>query len=174
MTSRRNSDIFFPITRSLLILTCLLGMIFTAKFFLKEESVLAQNAPPGGMGPNPEMASKNDGLLSKNANSPEKRELLREGTVLRSQHVVFRVTKNRILMTPVNGSEHFYCLENLNLQRISEVIRQNPTLTDWDVDFLVTEYQGINYVLIHRAVLTSVNRRGESLETRPNEAKSQK
>ena len=157
---------FSAVARAMVFLFCLAGMILVADILIKDSSVLvlAQNTPGVTVGTNPEMASKNDGLLSKNENQPEKRELLREGTSMQSQHVVFRVTKNRVLMTPVSGSEHFYCLENLNLQRIADVIRQNPTLTDWEVDFLITEYQGINYVLIQRAVLTSTNRREESLE----------
>ena len=147
----------------------LAGMISLANILLKDSPVLAlaQNTPSVMAGTNPEMASKNDGLLAKSENQSEKRELLREGTMIQSRHVVFRVTKNRVLMTPVSSSEYFYCLENLNLQRIANVIRQNPTLTDWEVDFLITEYQGINYVLIQRAVLTSTNRREESLEKFP-------
>ena len=156
-------------TKATMFLLCVAGMISVANILLKDSPVLAlaQNTSGVMAGTNPEMASKNDGLLSKNENQSGKRELLREGTTIQSRHVVFRVTKNRVLMTPVSGSEHFYCLENLNLQRIADVIRQNPTLTDWEVDFLITEYQGINYVLIQRAVLTSTNRREESLEKLP-------
>jgi len=157
---------FSAVIKAATFLFCLTGMILAANVLLNDSLLLAlaQNSPSATVGTNPEMASKNDGLLLKNENQPEKRELLREGTTIQSQHVVFRVTKNRVLMTPVSGSEYFYCLENLNLQRIADVIRQNPTLTDWEVDFLITEYQGINYVLIQRAVLTSINRREESLE----------
>jgi len=159
----------FAVIKATMFVFCLGGMILATNILSNGSPVLAlaQNTPGVIAGTNPEMASKNDGLYPKNENQPDKRELFREGTTIQSQHVVFRVTKNRVLMAPVSGSEHFYCLENLNLQRIADVIRQNPTLTDWEVDFLITEYQGINYALIQRAVLTSTNRREENLKNFP-------
>jgi len=124
----------------------------------RKDILFAQNATSPISGSNPEMASNNDGLGKKSTAKAEKRQLLREGTGVQSQHVVFRVTGNRVVLT-TTGSERFFCLENLNLQRIVEVIRNNPTLTDWNVDYTVTEYQGENYVLIQRAVLTSTAQR---------------
>ncbi len=141
----------------LIVITIYFGLI-------RKDTALAQNPSAAATGSNPEMASNNDGLMAKTEVKTEKRTLIREGTTYHGQHVVFRVTGSRVILTMVNGSERFFCLENLNLQRIAEVLRNNPTLTDWNVDYVITEYQGENYVLIHRAVLTSTALREKSLE----------
>ena len=116
-----------------------------------KDVAIAQNAQNPTSASNPEKASNNDGLVKKS----EKRPLIREGTTAQSQHVIFRVTSNRVIMISAQGVERYLCLENLNLQRVTDVIRNNPTLTDWTVDYVVTEYKGENYVLIQHAVLTS-------------------
>jgi hypothetical protein len=121
----------------------------------KENTSFAQNTKDTTNASRPEMASVNDGLAKK----VEKASLVREGTVLKSQHVVFRISNDRVILTMTTGTERYICLENLNLQRITDVLKDNPTLTDWTVDFIVTEYRGMNYVLIQRAVLSSAAQR---------------
>ena len=117
----------------------------------REDAAIAQDASSLTSTSNPEKASNIDSLGKK----IEKRQLQREGTTAQSQHVIFRVAGNRVVMTVAQGSDRFFCLENLNLQRVTDVLSDNPTLTDWTVDYIVTEYKGENYILIQRAVLTS-------------------
>jgi len=121
----------------------------------RKDTAIAQEIQGNASASNPEKASNNDGLVKK----AEKRQLIREGTTAQSRHVIFRVTGNRVIMMQVQESEKYFCLENLNLQRITDVIRDNPALTDWTVDYAVTEYKGENYVLIQRAILTSTAQR---------------
>jgi len=120
-----------------------------------EYAAFAQNTQNSTSASKPEMASNNVGITKK----PEKSSLIREGTAMQSQHVVFRVSNDRTMMTMVNGTERYICLENLNLQRITDVLKDNPTMTDWTVDFIVTEYHSVNYALIQRAVLSSTSQR---------------
>ena len=133
-------------------------LIFSATIFLfyhdqREDAAIAQDTQPSAS--KPEMAGNSDSAVKKSEN----RNLVREGTVIQSQHVVFRVSNDRVMLSTGNGSERYICLENQNLQRVTDVLKGNPTFTDWTVDFLVTEYRGANYALIQRAVLSSVAQR---------------
>ena len=122
---------------------------------IREEAVFAQNTTGAVSASRPEQAGSNARLLKKTETS----HLTREGTVMQSQHVVFRISNDRVILTMINGTERYICLENLNLQRITDVLKNSPTLTDWTVDFIVTEYRESNYVLIQRAVLSSTSQR---------------
>lgn len=121
----------------------------------RKDTAFAQDTQNVTSASKPEMAGNSDSFIKK----AEKTSLIREGTVMQSQHVVFRVSNNLVVLTTANGSERFTCLQNLNLQRVTDVLRDNPTLTDWTVDFIVTEYRGENYALIQRAVLSSTAQR---------------
>ena len=120
----------------------------------RREGLRAQRNTQGISGSNPESASESD-EISSNIRQSKPRTLLREGTIVRNQNVVIRISGGRTMMTVLEDSRRFYCLENLNLERISKVIQNNPLMTEWTIDYLVTEYQGSNYVLIQRAVLAS-------------------
>jgi len=121
----------------------------------REDAVFAQDLPGSSSASKPEMASNKANLIKKT----EKSCLIREGTIMQSQHVNFRLSNDRVILTMTSGTERYICLENLNLQRITDVLKDNPTLTDWTADFIVTEYRGVNYVLIQRAVLSSTSQR---------------
>jgi hypothetical protein len=124
-----------------------------------KSSTFVQNGENSQFRSNPEMASKNDDLLKAANQTPKNHKLVREGTYLRSQKVTFRIGETRSLLIIAESQERFICLENLNLERVTHVVRNNPTLADWEVDFIVTEYQGANYALIQKAVLSSKTRK---------------
>jgi len=119
-----------------------------------QEGLHAQRSTQGVLSSNPENASESD-EISNDIQQNKSRTLIREGTFVRNQRVVIRISSGRAMMTVLEDSRRFYCLENLNLERISKVIQNNPLMTEWTIDYLVTEYQGSNYVLIQRAVLAS-------------------
>lgn len=145
---------FLPIMPGLLL--CIAILLTIAARVTIENAVFAQSGIKSISGSNPELASQNDDLAKTTAEEQQKsRKLIREGTLLRSQKVMFRITESRSLMVLVDGQERFICLENLNLERIAKVIHENPTQTDWEVDFIVTEYQGANYALIQKAILST-------------------
>jgi len=141
-----------PIQCRILFFLCFIIVGSVVGLQLRDNTTLAQNNSRARSGSNPASASRNGNLIE---NQPRIQTLIREGTVMRSQNVMFRSSGNRTLMIMINGQERILCLENLNLERITTVIQNNPTLTDWEVDFIVTEYRGSNYALIQRAVLTS-------------------
>jgi len=146
--------------KMIFVFTILLAVIVLFCDSRRQDTAIAQDVPGSTSASQPEMAGNNDRLAKK----VEQRLLIREGTTMQSQHAIFRIAGNRLVMTTVQGSERYFCLENLNLQRISDVLRENPTLTDWTVDFIVTEYKGENYVLIQRAVLASAASRNTNQE----------
>ena len=151
----QNTKFAFFVIRNIAIIVFLIVAI--AIFFdsTRENAVFAQNTQDSASASKPEMASNIAELVKKT----EKNSLAREGTVMQFQHVVFRVSNDRTILTMANGTERYICLENLNLQRITDVLKDNPTLTDWTVDFIVTEYRSVNYALIQRAVLSSTTQR---------------
>lgn len=78
----------------------------------------------------------------------------REGTRLKDKHVQFRITGNRITMyLEGENAERYVCLENVNLERIMKVIRENPLQQVWSVDGVITEFQGENYFLVQKSIL---------------------
>ena len=149
MSNRRRNNISIFWKLSCCILVCCVLVVFG-----RQEGLRAQRNTHGVLSSNPENASESD-EISNDVHQSRSRTLLREGTIVRNQRVVIRISGGRAMMTVLEDSRRFYCLENLNLERISKVIQNNPMLTDWNVDYLVTEYQGSNYVLIQRAVLAS-------------------
>lgn len=86
---------------------------------------------------------------------------IREGTELDEQLGVFRLTGDRITFFTEMGTGRFVVLENLALERVARVITDNPNQLKWFVTGTMTEYQGLNYLLIERAVLkTQVHSEG--------------
>jgi len=156
----RNSKFSFIVTRNIAVIIFFIATIVLLCDFKRKDAVFAQNLQDSVNASKPEMAGHNAGLVKKT----EKNSLIREGTVMQSQHVIFRVSNDRVILTMANGAERYLCLENLNLQRITDVLKDNPTLTDWTVDLIVTEYRGMNYVLVQRAVLSSISQRVNDLK----------
>ncbi|MHC4406960.1 MAG: hypothetical protein ACYTG0_45670 [Planctomycetota bacterium] len=62
---------------------------------------------------------------------------------------------NRVTFSSSEGHGHLVGLENLNLQRIAQVIANNPGRLLWDVSGTVTEYRGANFIAIEHAILES-------------------
>jgi len=151
----RNSKLGYFVIKIISIIVFFIVAIVLLIDSINEDAVFAQNTQSSSNASKPEMASNNASFVKKT----DKSNLTREGTSMQSQLMVFRVSNERTIMTVANGTERYICLENLNLQRITDVLKDNPTLTDWTVDFVVTEYRSMNYALIQRAVLSSASQR---------------
>lgn len=80
---------------------------------------------------------------------------LREGTALSDVQGHFELTGDRARFQPSDKSGPFGCLENLNLDRVTQTIRDNYDRLEWSVSGTITEYRGANYLLISRAILKS-------------------
>ena len=78
---------------------------------------------------------------------------IREGTAFKNKRCLFRVSGNRIMIFSEDESERYFCLENLNLDRIMKVVQDNPAQQIWNVDGFYTEFRDENFVSIQRATL---------------------
>ncbi len=84
---------------------------------------------------------------------------VREGTRWQNERGTFTLVGDRVTFTN-QKSQSFVALENLNLERIVRTIEENRTVTDaetldWNVDATVTEFRGVNFVLVTRSVLVA-------------------
>jgi hypothetical protein len=84
---------------------------------------------------------------------------IREGTEMVNQNGHFRLTGDRVTFFTNGGKGRFVVLENLNLERVSRILAENPDHLQWNITATVTEYRGANYIFVRKAV-----RRDESEE----------
>lgn len=87
------------------------------------------------------------------AQSPDASQRLREGSALTDVVGNFELTADGASFRPLDGKARLVGLQNLNLQRIVEAIREHPERLEWVVSGTVTEYRGANFLLIKRAIL---------------------
>lgn len=127
-----------------------LSMTVTAALFLLITAVVSAQREP--MPNDPSRQSKPVVAPDKESDGRPKR--IREGTAFRNRRVFFRQTGRRTTLYDVDGKERYLCLENLNLERILKAIEEQPARGIWTIDGVFTEFQGENYVLIQRAVVT--------------------
>ncbi len=80
-------------------------------------------------------------------------ERIREGDKLTDQIGSFKLTGDRLTFFTADGSRRFNGLENLNLERITQMVADSPDPLEWRVSGIVTEYRGANYLLITQAVV---------------------
>ncbi len=73
---------------------------------------------------------------------------VREGSVLPDLMGTFRVAGDRMQFVDHDGNRTFRCLENLMLQRVHQVIGDEPNETSWIVNGRITEYRGENFLLV--------------------------
>ncbi len=97
----------------------------------------------------------NRGFLSESsswaeeANTPSSAGIsVREGSVLPDLMGTFRIAGDRIQFIDHDANRTFRCLENLMLQRVHQVIGDEPNETSWIVNGRVTEYRGENFLLV--------------------------
>jgi hypothetical protein len=77
----------------------------------------------------------------------------REGSTLVDVVGYFKLTSDRATFYPAESEQRFQGLENLNLERISLLVGENPDRLDWIVSGTVTEFRGSNYLLVTKAIL---------------------
>ncbi|MDR2346598.1 MAG: hypothetical protein LBE18_11070 [Planctomycetaceae bacterium] len=79
---------------------------------------------------------------------------IREGITFQNKRVFFRQTGNRTTIYTVENNDRYVCLENLNLERVLKSIAERPSQGTWKIDGVFTEFNGNNFVLITRAVVS--------------------
>ncbi|HOM18417.1 MAG TPA: hypothetical protein PLQ00_13895 [Thermoguttaceae bacterium] len=78
---------------------------------------------------------------------------IREGTRISQQKGVFTITGDRVVFAALDGTlPKLVILENLNLQRVIQTIQGSNQEELWVVTGRVTEFQGVNYLLLERAI----------------------
>ena len=80
---------------------------------------------------------------------------LREGTKLIGLAGTFRNTGDRIEFRPNESDQRLVVLENLALERVASVLAEVPRQRLWTVSGTVTEFRGVNFLLVTRALLKS-------------------
>ena len=80
---------------------------------------------------------------------------LREGTELVDQVGHFEIVRDRLVYVAERGGVRLLGLENLNLERVARTVAGFPGQLEWKICGTVTEYRGTNYLLLHRAVVTT-------------------
>ena len=98
----------------------------------------------------------NRGILSESSSWAEENHaatgagtFIREGAILPDLMGTFRIVGERMHFVEQDSSNRaFRCLENLMLQRVHQVIGDEPNETAWIVNGKVTEFRGENFLLI--------------------------
>ena len=87
---------------------------------------------------------------------PEKTtQRMREGTPVEDTLGHFKMTGDRAMFYLTDESAKYICLENLNLERVTNQLAENPEILEWAISGTLTEYRGSNYLLLSRAILKS-------------------
>ena len=97
-------------------------------------------------------ASISDSSVEGKSVSPASSGRLREGADFLNQRGSFKQVRDRLVFFTGDGNQQLIGLENLSLERVQRVVLDNPTQQDWAVSGTVTEFNGVNYLLIRRAV----------------------
>lgn len=78
---------------------------------------------------------------------------LREGTKLTDVAGQFDFSGDRIAFFPANSKDSYRVLENLALERVSRILGESRNKPEWSVSGVVTEFRGVNYLLVTKAVI---------------------
>lgn len=81
---------------------------------------------------------------------------VREGREAREMQATFASVGERMSCKLPSLQATVTVLENLALERVSETMMRHAEDATWEVEGIITEYQGRNYLLLQRAVVNSV------------------
>lgn len=104
------------------------------------------NQPAGSQPPTP---------VRDDVSAEQVRGRLREGTEVVDQLGHFETANQRLVFVADRGKVPMVGLENLNLERVARAVSGYPGQLRWRVSGTVTEYRGVNYLLVRRAVVTT-------------------
>lgn len=98
-------------------------------------------------------ASSNLTVAGARGRQLQREDRLREATEVMDQPGTFRMTGDRVTFFTELGSGRFVVLENLALERVVRALEDSPMPLGWTVSGVITEFQGDNFLLLHRVVL---------------------
>jgi len=137
---------------------------------------LGASAPTGPAEPQPAIgvAPENTAAPSEPAGQLERPKLRhREGTQVVARRGRIERRGDRFVFLGVEPAVQWIVLENLALERILRVIEtEDSDDVEWTVDGMVTEFRGVNYLLLRRTVVRSAGERAapRRLEPLPSDA----
>src|SRR5688572_19810738 len=117
--------------------------------FLQIALLLTAAIALGRLPPLPKQAIADEGSPA----AAEATDRLREGTRFDGAMGTFKATGDRWTFFTADGTRRFGVLENLALERVERTIRENSHAVEWNISGVITEHNGINYLLVTRAVL---------------------
>ena len=82
---------------------------------------------------------------------------LREGSRLNDVAGQFDFAGDRIAFFPGDSKDSFRVLENLALERVSRILSEGRAKPQWSVSGVITEFRGVNYLLVTKAVIQSAD-----------------
>lgn len=112
--------------------------------FVLALTTLASDSPP------PQVTRPAAHRRAENARSAERQ---REGTKLTEVSGRFEFAGDRVTFHPANEREHYRVLENLALERVGQVLGETRAKHEWTISGVLTEYRGVNYLLLQKAVI---------------------
>jgi hypothetical protein len=134
-----------------------LGALLGATLLLDRAARTGVGEAPDGTAPRATAAPSQSTPSGDHPNQPSAAEPTRqrEGARLLNEPGTFRITGDRATFICSDGKRQFIGLENLGLERVVRTIVDDSDQVQWLVSGVLTEYQGTNYLLITRAVLTT-------------------
>jgi len=142
-------------SRCCVVIANILALIFGAALAPAYENPLPGSAAnlPAATGSRPAHSSAANGAVAAGKSS----ERLREGTKLIDVVGTFQsVGNDSVTFTPGpvgSNKESLRVLENLALQRVSQVLDENKGARLWTVTGEITEYKDANYLLLKKTVI---------------------
>ncbi|MDP1563110.1 MAG: hypothetical protein Q8M16_17155 [Pirellulaceae bacterium] len=82
---------------------------------------------------------------------------LREGREIRDPNARFTPVGERMNCVLPSLDTMVTVLENLTLERVYEIMTRHDEAATWEVEGLITEHQGRNYIVLRRAVINSIS-----------------
>lgn len=89
--------------------------------------------------------------------TPVPAQRLREGREIHDPEATFQSIGDRLNCVLPSLQSTVTVLENLTLERVYEIMTRHEESSTWEVEGVITEHQGRNYLLLRRAVVNSIS-----------------
>lgn len=106
-------------------------------------------------GSHPTAATPATPVAARMRSGEELPQRLREGSRLNDVAGQFDFAGDRIAFFPAESKDSFRVLENLALERVSRILSEGRSKPEWSVSGVITEFRGVNYLLVTKAVITT-------------------
>lgn len=119
------------------------------------QSVSAQSGPPINIDDEEELGQNSLEGGSVDATGTQ-RSRIREGKRVKDPSAVFQIVGERIHCNLQKHGLSVIALENLTLERVHHYLLRGSATPTWEVEGVITEYEGANYIELKRAIVNSL------------------